>query len=99
MRRSLPNRTWQAFLKFLARLTAVAAFGFRCRGRELVPKTGGGLVLSNHQSNLDPVIDRFGIKCAVVAADSILVARLPAAQWTLRYSDAAWRVFSRVPTR
>jgi 1-acyl-sn-glycerol-3-phosphate acyltransferase len=45
---------WQAFLKFIARLTAVAVFRFRCRGRELVPRVGGGLMLSNHQSNLDP---------------------------------------------
>jgi 1-acyl-sn-glycerol-3-phosphate acyltransferase len=56
MQRSLPNRLWQAFLKFLARLTAVAAFQIRCGGRQFVPATGGGLVLSNHQSNLDPVI-------------------------------------------
>ncbi len=61
MRRSLPNRLWQAFLKFAARLSAVAAFQFRCAGRELVPATGGGLVLSNHQSNLDPVL--VGVAC------------------------------------
>lgn len=61
MRRSLPNRLWQAFLKFAARLTAVTAFQFRCSGRELVPATGGGLVLSNHQSNLDPII--IGLAC------------------------------------
>ncbi len=56
MPRSLPNRLWQAFLKFVARLTFVAVWGIRCRGRELVPPVGGGLVLSNHQSFLDPFI-------------------------------------------
>jgi 1-acyl-sn-glycerol-3-phosphate acyltransferase len=61
MRRSLPNRLWQAFLKFAARLTAVTAFQFRCSGRERVPATGGGLVLSNHQSNLDPIL--IGLAC------------------------------------
>lgn len=61
MRRSLPNRLWQAFLKFVARLSAVAVFNVRCHGRTLVPKTGGGLVLSNHQSNLDPLM--IGLAC------------------------------------
>lgn len=56
VQRSLPNRAWQAFLKFSCRLTSVAVFNIRCRGREFVPSTGGGLVLSNHQSNLDPVL-------------------------------------------
>lgn len=53
---SLPNRAWQAFLKFVCRLGAVAVFHVRCRGREKVPRTGGGLMLSNHQSHLDPVL-------------------------------------------
>lgn len=48
-------------MKFAARLTAVTVFQFRCAGRELVPATGGGLVLSNHQSNLDPVL--VGLAC------------------------------------
>ena len=59
--RSLANRTLQAFLKFAARLTAVEVLNIRTFGRDLVPKTGGGLVLSNHQSNLDPVI--IGLAC------------------------------------
>jgi 1-acyl-sn-glycerol-3-phosphate acyltransferase len=56
MRRTLPNRLWHDFLKYLARLTAVTVFQIRFRGREFVPAAGGGLVLSNHQSNLDPII-------------------------------------------
>jgi 1-acyl-sn-glycerol-3-phosphate acyltransferase len=56
MRRSLPNRLWQAYLKFIARLTAVGVFNIRVQGEQNVPRTGGGLVLSNHQSNLDPVL-------------------------------------------
>ena len=61
MRRSLPNRLWQAFLKFLARLTTVAVFHIRCRDERLMPPTGGGLVMSNHQSNLDPML--IGLCC------------------------------------
>jgi 1-acyl-sn-glycerol-3-phosphate acyltransferase len=56
MSRSLPDRAWQASVKFIARLTAVGLFQIRCHGRELVPSTGGGLMLANHQSNLDPIL-------------------------------------------
>ena len=56
VKRSLANRTWQAFLKFSCRLGAVAAFNIRCHGREKVPPGGGALMLSNHQSHLDPVL-------------------------------------------
>ncbi|MEX2185845.1 MAG: lysophospholipid acyltransferase family protein [Pirellulales bacterium] len=31
-------------------------FRVRCYGREFVPDSGGGLVMSNHQSNMDPVL-------------------------------------------
>jgi 1-acyl-sn-glycerol-3-phosphate acyltransferase len=55
-KRSLPNRAWQAFLKFTFRLSTVLVFNIRCHGREKVPRAGGGLMLSNHQSNLDPVL-------------------------------------------
>jgi 1-acyl-sn-glycerol-3-phosphate acyltransferase len=88
MRRSLPNRLWQAFLKFAARLSAVAAFQFRCAGRELVPATGGGLVLSNHQSNLDPVI--IGLACDrrlnYVARQTLF--RFPPLRWLINSLDA-----------
>ncbi len=60
-RRSLGNRAWQAFLKFGCRLGAVCVFNVRCEGRDRVPPTGGGLMLSNHQSNLDPVL--VGLAC------------------------------------
>ena len=56
MNRSLSNHLWYAFLKFVMRLTAVAAFQFRCQGRAFVPATGPGLILSNHQSHFDPLL-------------------------------------------
>ena len=56
VQRSLGNRAWQAFLKFSCQLAAVGAFNIRGGGRANVPRSGGGLMLSNHQSNLDPVL-------------------------------------------
>jgi 1-acyl-sn-glycerol-3-phosphate acyltransferase len=54
--RSLPSRLWYRFLRFICRLIAVAVYRIRCYGREQLPTTGGVLLLSNHQSNFDPVI-------------------------------------------
>jgi len=54
--RSLPQRLWYDVLRVVCRLTAILLFRIRCRGREFVPLDGGGLVLSNHQSHLDPVL-------------------------------------------
>jgi 1-acyl-sn-glycerol-3-phosphate acyltransferase len=54
--RSLPKRLWYDFLRIFCRITGVIVFGIRVRGRDLVPREGGALVLSNHQSHLDPVL-------------------------------------------
>jgi 1-acyl-sn-glycerol-3-phosphate acyltransferase len=55
-RRSLGKRVWYGFLHVACRLLGIAVFRIRCRGREHVPRSGGALVLSNHQSHLDPVL-------------------------------------------
>ncbi len=52
--RSLANRLWYQWLQLLFRLIALALFRIRCEGRHNVPACGGALVLSNHQSHLDP---------------------------------------------
>jgi 1-acyl-sn-glycerol-3-phosphate acyltransferase len=59
--RSLPKRLWYDFLRVTCRLVGVVVFQIRVRGREHVPATGGALVLSNHQSHLDPVL--IGLAC------------------------------------
>ena len=61
MQRSLPSRLWYDYLHLMCRLGSTVLFRIRCRGREYVPATGGALVLSNHQSNLDPVL--IGLAC------------------------------------
>jgi len=59
--RSLAKRAWYQWLHVTCRIFGVAVFKIRCRGRSLVPKTGPALVLSNHQSNFDPVL--IGLAC------------------------------------
>lgn len=55
------SRLWYGFLHVLCRLVAVVVFRVRVEGRQCVPKNGPVLVLSNHQSNLDPVL--VGLAC------------------------------------
>ena len=50
-----------ASLWVLTRMFAVSAFGFRVRFAESLPKQGGLLVLSSHQSHLDPLL--LGLSC------------------------------------
>jgi len=59
-RRSLLKRLWYDSLRVICRLVGVLVFRIRCEGREQVPETGGALVLSNHQSHLDPVLVGLG---------------------------------------
>lgn len=50
------QRLFYDFLHVTCRLLGVAQYGIRVHGRQHVPRRGGVLVLSNHQSFLDPVI-------------------------------------------
>jgi 1-acyl-sn-glycerol-3-phosphate acyltransferase len=57
---SLPSRLWYSFLRIVVRLTAILAFGVRHTGRRNIPSEGGVLVVSNHQSHLDPPLVGMG---------------------------------------
>ncbi len=43
-------------IQFILRMFFTLRFRYRARGLENIPPTGGGLVLSNHQSSLDPLL-------------------------------------------
>ena len=60
-RRSLSKRLWYDFLRVFFRVLGVAVCRIRVFGREHVPATGGALVVSNHQSHLDPIL--VGLSC------------------------------------
>ncbi len=59
--RPLHSRLWYEFLRYLLQLMAVLVYRIRVTGRENVPATGGVLLVSNHQSHLDPPL--VGIGC------------------------------------
>jgi len=59
--RSLAKRLVYGATHVLARLTGIIGFRVRVSGREHVPREGGVLVCSNHQSYFDPVL--VGLAC------------------------------------
>lgn len=59
--RSLAKTLWYGFLHVVCRLVATLFFQIRVSGREWVPREGGVMVLSNHQSHFDPVL--IGLAC------------------------------------
>jgi 1-acyl-sn-glycerol-3-phosphate acyltransferase len=58
---SLFGRCLYTTLWVLTRTLAVAGFGFRARFAEPLPRRGGLLLLSSHQSHLDPLL--LGLAC------------------------------------
>ena len=66
-RRSLANRIGYAAVRWFCRVVFVATYRIRCEGRQYVPASGAAMLLSNHQSYLDPV-------AAAVACDRPLSA-------------------------
>lgn len=52
---------WYAFLRFWIQIVFTLVFKIRVIGRENVPKSGGALLASNHQSYLDPILVGAGL--------------------------------------
>lgn len=53
---------WYTFLRFWAQLIFSVLFGIRAYGQRNVPRTGGVILASSHQSYLDPVIVGVGLE-------------------------------------
>jgi 1-acyl-sn-glycerol-3-phosphate acyltransferase len=59
---SLAQRVWYNLIRYGSRIVALVIFRYRSTGRENIPASGGALVLSNHQSHLDPVLVGISVK-------------------------------------
>jgi 1-acyl-sn-glycerol-3-phosphate acyltransferase len=86
--RSLPSRLWYRFLQSACRLAAVVVFRIRCDGRQFIPASGGGLVMSNHQSNLDPVIVGLAANRRLNYLARETLFRFAPFRWLIRSLDA-----------
>ena len=62
MSHSLLNRIWYQFWRHVLQVAAVLMYRVRYSGRENIPASGGVLIVSNHQSHLDPPL--VGIGCS-----------------------------------
>lgn len=79
------RRNWFWFISQFALQIVFAMFlRYRARGVERVPETGGGLLLINHQSSLDPLLAGMALNRPIsyVARDSLFL--LPFIGWVLR---------------
>ncbi len=86
--RSWPKRVWYQFLHVSCRLLAVTLYRYRAAGRDRVPSSGGVLVLSNHQSYLDPLVVGLTIdrRLNYLARDTLF--RFAPFRWLIQSLDA-----------
>ena len=55
------RRLWYRFLQMMSQVLFILVFQFRAYHSDRMPKTGGVLVVSNHQSFLDPILAALGV--------------------------------------
>jgi 1-acyl-sn-glycerol-3-phosphate acyltransferase len=79
-----PARLWYAVLQQVARVLFVTAFGIRVYGRRHLPLRGGVLVVSNHQSYLDPVLAAVGMPRPYHPMARASLFRFPPFAWLIR---------------
>lgn len=77
------NIVWLA-IQFTLRLVFLLWLRYQCRGLHNVPRSGGGLVLVNHQSFLDPLLVGLPLQRPVsyLARDTLFP--IPLVGWVLR---------------
>jgi 1-acyl-sn-glycerol-3-phosphate acyltransferase len=87
-KRSLAKRLWYQYLRGLLRMGAVTLFQVRITGRENQPLTGGALILSNHQSHLDPMLVgmAFDRRMNFLARETLF--RFPPLRWMIESVDS-----------
>ncbi|ADB18266.1 phospholipid/glycerol acyltransferase [Pirellula staleyi DSM 6068] len=87
MKRTLAQRLFYDALRIFSRIFAVLFYRLRYQGTSHYPLEGGGLVCSNHQSYLDPVL--VGMTCPrrmnYLARDTLFTGRFG---WLIRFLDA-----------
>jgi len=84
----LLQRWWYAFCQLGCQLGLVLGFHYRVWGREHVPPRGGVLLVSNHQSFLDPVLVAVGLPRQVHYMARHSLFRKPAFAWLIRSLNA-----------
>jgi 1-acyl-sn-glycerol-3-phosphate acyltransferase len=81
------SRTWR-ILQMVSRITCTLLFDFRAYGTRHVPRTGGVLLVSNHQSYLDPVLIAIAIDRPLSYMAKSELFRNPILSWVIRSLNA-----------
>ena len=87
-RQSLVRRLWYRFIRATCYLAAKILFRFRSLDSNQVPDTGSLLLLSNHQSHLDPVLVGIGTRRPVCSLARQTLFDTPGLSWLIRSLDA-----------
>lgn len=79
------NWVWR-LIQITLQVVFVVVLRYRARGLERLPAAGGGLILVNHQSFLDPMLVGLPLRRQVsyLARDSLF--RVPVISWILRHT-------------
>ena len=77
------NWCWATF-QYVLRIVFAMMFRYRALGIERMPRTGGGLMLINHQSSLDPLLAGMALNRPIsyVARDTLFL--IPFIGWVLK---------------
>ncbi len=86
--RPLSSRAWYESLRVLAELAAVLGWKVRHSGRGNIPRSGGILVVSNHQSHLDPPLVGLGCSRRMNYLARETLFRFPPLRWLIASLDA-----------
>ncbi len=86
--RSLISRLWYRLLQFLLHVLALLAYGVRHTGQRNIPDAGGVLVVSNHQSHLDPPLVGVGCRRRMNYLARVTLFRFTPFAWLINSVDA-----------
>lgn len=78
-----PNWLWLT-LQVILRILFIVWLRYRVRGLRHIPPEGGGLVLVNHQSYLDPILVQLGMSRPVSWIGRENLFRIPVFGWIIR---------------
>ncbi len=82
------RRRWYRFVRAVCFLAAKIFFRYQSLGSNRVPESGPLLLLSNHQSNLDPVLVGIGTRRPVNSLARQTLFDTPGLAWMIRSLDA-----------
>ena len=86
--RPIIKRFWFRFWHLVVRLTSVLFFGLRVWGERNVPVRGGGLICSNHQSHLDPILIGLTMNRPINYLARKTLFDVPGLGWLIRTFDS-----------